>query len=581
MKKSTILFGLTIGVIFSAFFLWYIGSADQSASLPLRSASERTPGISGIVVPHHNIVEDRRAAMFQVLHDRLSGAMPSSIILISPNHYGRGRDIIQTTDQEWTTTDGTLTPDESLVNLLVQEGVARREPESFADEHGIKLIVGDIKRAFPDAKLVPLMMKEKTNSLAIEKLIATLNASCTSCLVVASVDFSHYQPAALAELHDRLSLRALQTKNIELLMNRAEVDAPAVLAFLASWARTRGTERFTLFDHTNSGVMLRNPDAESTSHLFGWYEEGKPEKPAQGVTFAFGGDMMFGRAVGSVYEKKKLTTLFDHFGNRVFWGVDAAIANLEGPISKKKVTYSVLPNNLSFLFSPKTIDVLQFLKLNGVSLANNHTLNNAAEGLKTTRSLLNKAGIAPIGDPRTQSKDTVAEFQGEGMRLFIIGVHAFAPMGSVPALIKEIKKESSDRVIIFPHWGSEYQLRHNKTQETLAKTWIDAGADAIIGAHPHVIQDIGVYRGVPIVYSLGNFIFDQTFSKNTQQGLVVAGEFTTSGLSLILLPHESKRYQPHLLRGQEKRAILNRITVDVTDFIQTTDMGPVLFFPAP
>lgn len=579
MKRLSILIGLSVGIIVSVMFAEHIAVEPALRYTDQATQDKKIPKISGIVVPHHNIVQERRVAMFSEIKDRLSDNPPSSIILISPNHYDRGRGLIQTTEREWRTADGMLAPNKSAINALVETNIVTREPDSFAGEHGITLILGDIKQTFPDATLVPLIIKESTGASTIQNLKKILNAQCNHCLVIASVDFSHYQPSALADLHDRLTLRGLQMRNSALLMQKAETDAPPVLGFLTQWAGEHETPRFVLFDHTNSGVMLNNPDSESTSHIFGWYEEGIPEKPAQGVTFAFAGDMMFGRAVLAVYEKKKLTSLFDHFGNRVFWGVDAAIANLEGPISATRVVHDATPNNLSFLFSPKTIDALTFLKLAGVSLANNHTLNNGGAGLKTTRSLLESADIVPIGDPQKASQDTVGVFEGEGIRLFVVGVHAFAGTDRVPALIQELKRESTDRVIIFPHWGLEYQTKHSSAQEKLARTWIDAGADAIIGAHPHVIQDIGAYRGKPIVYSLGNFIFDQTFSKKTQTGLIVAGEFTPQGLSLILLPHESKHYQPRLLAGAEKNIILNRITAPVKEFVTKTDTGTLLFFP--
>ena len=71
------------------------------------------------------------------------------------------------------------------------------------------------------------------------------------------------------------------------------------------------------------------------------------------------------------------------------------------------------------------------------------------------------------------------------------------------------------------HWGEEYKKIHNAYQEKLAHAVIDAGADLIIGHHPHVSEDVEQYKGKYIVYSLGNFVFDQNFSEDTRNGLVV------------------------------------------------------------
>lgn len=539
--------------------------------------------ISALVVPHHEIVGQRRTEMFRVVGERFAEVeKPETIILIGPNHFERGIANIQTTRRSWNTSVGMLEADGGVIDALASNKTVRDEPGSFNGEHSIYLIVRDIKQTFPDARIVPIIVKMETSQEEVTALADALNGRCPACFVVASVDFSHYQPAALADLHDRLTLRALVNRDSSLLMQKAEVDAPAVLSFLATWANRHDTKRFVVFDHTNSGVIIGNPDAESTSHVFGWYEEGEPVVPEPSVSFAFAGDIMLGRAVGYWYEKDSFRKLFSDFGNRVFWGVDAPVANLEGPISAAILRSNPKPNNLSFNFPPQSMSALRFLKLRAVSLANNHTLNQGANGLETTRTLLRKQSICPIGDPREVSQQTVCTFQGQGLRLTVIGVNVLSHPKQQPVIdaIRELKKDDTSRVIVFPHWGVEYQPKHSPEQEQLAKQWIDAGADAVIGAHPHVVQDIGVYKEKPIVYSLGNFVFDQTFSKETQQGLIAAGEFTDKGLSLMVLGHESVRAKPRLLKGDSKKKIIDTITSAIAAYRQDTPFGTVFHFPA-
>lgn len=553
--------------------------------------SERLSRVSGMVVPHHEIVGATRTEMFQEIGKRFDQlGEPETIVLIGPNHFERGIAHIQTTRRSWNTSVGLLEADGALIDALTSDNTVREEPKSFNGEHSISLIIRDIKQTFPSARVLPLIVKMDTSEKEAIALASRLLEHCPSCLVVASVDFSHYQPAALADLHDRLTLRALENRDSSLLIQKAEVDAPAVLSFLATWAEQQNTRAFVTFDHTNSGVIIGNPDAESTSHIFGWYEMGSGSvsrsesvpDPISSVTFAFAGDMMLGRAVGYWHEKDSFRNLFSDFGNRVLWGVDGAIANLEGPISDKPLRSNPKPNMLSFNFPPQSISALRFLKLGAVSLANNHSLNQGVRGLETTRALLRKQGICPTGDPQGFQKETVCEFQGQKLKLFVIGVNILSHPEQQPIIdaIREIKKDPHARVIVFPHWGIEYQKKHSQEQEQLAKQWIDAGADAVIGAHPHVVQDVGVYKGRPIVYSLGNFVFDQTFSKETKQGLIVAGEFTGRGLSLVLLPHESIRAKPRLLRGDAKKKMIDTITPVIAAYRQSTPFGTVFHFPA-
>ncbi len=579
---------LVLGMSALFFLLWFTAYRLLAENQQPAHSEERgekiqeqpTSIISGMVVPHHDIVRQRRTEFFTEIHKKFfAEENPKTVILISPNHFEQGRANIQTTNRVWHTDRGDISPAQSVINILVQNGIAIQEPESFIREHGITLILGNIRQTFPGATLVPIIVKRETTPAEIELLATTLNTVCASCLVIASVDFSHYQPAALANLHDQLSLRALQNRDRTLLFKHAEVDSPAALAFLAQWATLRNTYQFNTFDHTNSGVITGQPDTETTTHIFGWYQEGTATAPNKSVTFAVAGDMMFGRAIGHSYEKKGFTHLFDTIGNRVLWGVDAAFANLEGPTTAQKVAYDPKLMSLSFLFPKTSIDALSFLHLDGVSLANNHTLNNGSAGLRETRDLLQKSGISPIGDPSHVTDTSVTFFTGEGLRLAVVGVHALVDSSGTAPLIRKLKKDPGNRILIFPHWGTEYALTHSKTQEALAKQWIDAGADLIIGAHPHVIQDIGVYKGAPIVYSLGNFIFDQSFSQETQQGLIVTGSFTGDGLSLYLFPHRSTRYQPTLLRGEEKQTIIDRITKNIKPYLKQSDAGSFLFFP--
>jgi poly-gamma-glutamate synthesis protein (capsule biosynthesis protein) len=128
---------------------------------------------------------------------------------------------------------------------------------------------------------------------------------------------------------------------------------------------------------------------------------------------------------------------------------------------------------------------------------------------------------------------------------------------AIQRLIETASKES-DMQIAFVHWGTEYEPLHSAFQEDLAKILIDAGAEVVIGHHPHVVQDIALYKGKPIFYSLGNFIFDQYFSEAVQDGLMV--DFTPEGgaYHFTLLPVTSRysRSQPMLMLGDERKAFL-------------------------
>lgn len=544
---------------------------------PIQSDSSSKSKISGMVVPHHDLVKKYREELFQEV--KKSIAEPKTIILISPNHYGSGEELVQTTLQTWDTSKGIIEPNKHIINKLIENDVVSEEPKSFINEHGIKLILGDIKDSFPNSQVIPLIFKTKTPKDEILKVHNLLKENCDNCLMIASVDFSHYQPALLANLHDDLTERALKNLDTSLLLSKAEVDSPESLALLVEWAESHATTRFVVKNHTNSGELANNPDTETTTHFFGWYETGELALAENSVSFIIGGDMMFGRMIAHSYLGDGLSKVLDQLGNRVFWGTDAGIINLEGPISETPVPDTTNPNNLRFNFPPETIKALQDIKVSAVSLANNHTADNGTPGIETTRRLLKEAKIQPLGGPNASDTTEIVTIQGNNLTLSVIGVNAVFSKPDIKPFIKQLKEKQNNRILVFPHWGSEYVYKHSPTQEQLAHDWIDAGADIVIGAHPHVIQDTELYKGKPIIYSIGNFVFDQTFSSETQQGLFIAGQFKDNRLELFALPHKSTKYKPALLRGNEKITILNKLYEPFKQLKEASPAGELLVFP--
>jgi gamma-polyglutamate biosynthesis protein CapA len=111
----------------------------------------------------------------------------------------------------------------------------------------------------------------------------------------------------------------------------------------------------------------------------------------------------------------------------------------------------------------------------------------------------------------------------ENTNVAFVSFNQFVSNQPLEKAIEDIKaaKQKADIVIVTPHWGNEYQSIAQGQVVEWAHAFIDAGADVIIGAHPHVIQQKEIYKTKTIYYSLGNFIMDQYFSKETKEGLLV------------------------------------------------------------
>lgn len=509
--------------------------------------------VSTLIVPHHDLVKDKRVEFFS----KYGGEKPKTVLLLSTNHFNTGSCNLISTSKDWNISDGKIVSDTNILEPLFESKLVCDQESAFVREHGITNILSDIKMTFPEAKLVPIIVKPGTKSDALNGMVDQLEKSCNdNCLMVSSVDFSHYQPANLASLHDDLSIRALQDFDLDQVL-KAETDSPEVLYSTILWSKAMGSSSFNLFENTNSGFLSSDFDTEGTSYVFGSYDKTDKKESAKELTFIFGGDVMFDRSIDYNFREEKLVNVFDNFGNRVFPGTDISMINLEGPISKTPIPADSTRNNLSFNFPPRTTDVLKWLGVNSVSLANNHSLNNGELGFQNTIKVLTENNIVPVGKDQVLDQNSVYEFKGNGINASVITLDVLDTNMNLDFIKTE--KAKGNKVIVYPHWGNEYSIIHASGQEKLAHQWIDAGADIIIGSHPHVVQDMEIYKDKPIIYSLGNFVFDQYFSKETQQGLLAAGKFTDAGIELILLPTVQKSHKPQIERGDAKKSRLDKL----------------------
>ena len=284
------------------------------------------------------------------------------------------------------------------------------------------------------------------------------------------------------------------------------------------------------------------------------------------LNFSFAGDAMFGRNVGYNFQKNNFVDLFSNLDTSSIFGRDIAWLNLEGPISDKIVAQFPAEHSLVFNFSRQTIEALKYLKITVAGLANNHTTNQRIAGLNKTKEILEQAGIDWAGDPNKVEAGGVRHYKQGNITVALVPVNdTFADARGAEELIKA-EKSQNNFVIVLPHWGAEYEIVHNAAQEKLARSWIEAGADLIIGGHPHVVQDAQVINGKLVFYSLGNFIFDQMFSVETQEGLILSGLVSSDHLKIVLTPVISKKMKPEIMLGAERQKIIDRICKNLGEY---------------
>ncbi len=264
-----------------------------------------------------------------------------------------------------------------------------------------------------------------------------------------------------------------------------------------------------------------------------------PTIPREAVVL-FGGDMMFDRSVRVAMQEHGEDFVFSCLGD-TFQKPDLTITNLEGPITAHE-SLSVGSkvgglNNTKFTFAPSTAELIKRHGIDAVSIANNHAQDFGFDGVRSTIDYLNSAGIGYFGDPLREHMFTS---DVRGVRFAVIGYNEFQTylggdvwQGSTTTLQKISDARASGYLpIVFAHWGTEY-VGANAMQKKLAHAFIDAGAEMVVGAHPHVVQENEVYSGKQIYYSLGNLFFDQYFSEDVRSGRLLEATFNARGLDSI------------------------------------------------
>ncbi len=239
------------------------------------------------------------------------------------------------------------------------------------------------------------------------------------------------------------------------------------------------------------------------------------------VSFCAAGDIMLDRGCGTMIRRHGYDYPFAEVGG--FIGIhDLAFANLECPVSSRG---KALANPITFRADSSLVGVLKLSGFDIFSLANNHMLDYGPTALLDCRRILLEHGFAPVGAGKnTLEAHEPAVIEKRGVKvafLAYVDVPGFGPMKAkdrpCPAFMDSARmredilraRPAADIVIVSVHWGIEYTDRPSESQIALAHQAIDSGADMVIGHHPHVLQSIEKYKGKYILYSLGNFVFDQ------------------------------------------------------------------------
>jgi poly-gamma-glutamate synthesis protein (capsule biosynthesis protein) len=244
---------------------------------------------------------------------------------------------------------------------------------------------------------------------------------------------------------------------------------------------------------------------------------------ATSTKLLFVGDMMFDRYIRKMANKYGDDHLFSCI-DTLLSEQDLVIGNLEGPITTRTSssidTKIGSPENYYFTFPTTTATLLVRHSIKLVNIGNNHINNQRNDGIVQTKKYLTEAGVGYFGG--LQQDDPLIRMRVNSTDLSFVNYNQFGGVDEdVVAKIISEEKSQGRFVVVYAHWGEEYQDVRQEIR-TIAKHFADSGAAVIVGSHPHIIQSHEMFGDTPVYYSLGNFIFDQYFQKNVTEGLALS-----------------------------------------------------------
>ena len=300
-------------------------------------------------------------------------------------------------------------------------------------------------------------------------------------------------------------------------------------------------------------------------------------KAEPSVSIAFVGDIMLDETPGKVVKSGR--DPFAPFA-AILDAADIRVGNLECVIATKGTPEPDKP--YTFRAHPRSLKLLK-RHFDALALANNHSGDYGPIAFGEMLDLLEGQGIAYFGGGRTLAQaHKPLLIERHGLRIALLAYDEFFPRSfeadfDKPGIAwsedEQVRldignartREHADLVIPVMHWGWEHEPTASKRQRQLARLMIDAGADAVVGGHPHVIQDVEQYQGKPIIYSLGNFLFDGFSDQDSNTGWLLRMEVDRQGVRAwrTLAARMDKEGTPHPApqvggmcwdRGQDKAA---------------------------
>ena len=311
-------------------------------------------------------------------------------------------------------------------------------------------------------------------------------------------------------------------------------------------------------------------------------EKSKPVEKIQPVLISFVGDCTLGTFLGSdnAFESYWDNGAGYYLGNvtNIFAADDITFVNLEGPLTEHPQT---VDKQFPMRGEPKYIEILTSSSVEICNLSNNHIYDCGDVGFQDTINILKTNGVKFCGEGFSDIIDV------RGMKIGFLGYQAWYDTDElrekISSDIKKLHDVGAEAVIVEFHWSDEKAYVSDPYQDELAHFTIDSGADIIVGAHPHVMQGIELYKGKIIAYSLGNFCFGANNNPSDKETFILQTTLTRDGGKISITPKiipcrisstpDYNDFCPTPVTGAEAEQILEHLADSSKKYAQTIDFS--------
>lgn len=464
-------------------------------------------GVTGISVPHHLLAADLIARGFWAA----SAGDYDRIIVISPDHFRKVRRGFGTTREDLDTVLGVVPSDAAAVDVLAASPLVEVLPR-IATEHGIMAVAPFVAHFFPHARIVPVLASINSTPgdwAAMAEALAPLVTERT--LIVQSTDYSHYRPAGEAVARDQESIATITAGDpagVVPLLQPSHMDSKAAQFIQLTLQRALGAGPVILGNRNS--VDYGGNSRETTSYIVTAFL--RDPTAATAFDYAdqqrlmFAGDVLLGRYFLPALRDPQRWALIRDTVLALTHALPLVI-NLEGVLLDEAVTG--VETTAHVMVTDDAVPVLAALRVVAAGLANNHANDLGPTGLAETIAQLHRIAVLPLTHGSLTDLGAVRVLALN----FVGGKMVQDAIADPDALDWVCGLHAAPPLVAYVHWGKEYVTAGGEVERRIADTLARCGVSLIVGNHSHqAAAALEPLRGgaVQSVYSLGNFLFDQT-----------------------------------------------------------------------